>query len=198
MTEATLAALLAKIRACTLCQNHLPLGPNPVLRAAASAIILIVGQAPGRKVHQTSIPWNDASGKRLREWLDLTPAQFYDEQHMAIVPAGFCYPGRGPHGDNPPRPECAATWRQPLLAELSRIESTLLIGQYAQALYLGTRRKRNLTETVRAWETYAPKYFPLPHPSPRNDHWLKRNPWFEETVIPQLRQHCQRILRSGE
>lgn len=161
---------------------------------------MIVGQAPGTRVHETGIPWNDPSGDRLREWMTLGREAFYDESRFAIVPMGFCYPGRGRSGDLPPRPECAAAWRDPLHAALPGIELTLLIGQYAQAWYLGRRRRRTLTETVRAWRDYAPAYLPLPHPSPRNTAWLKRNDWFAAEVLPALRRRLAEVgrPRSGE
>ena len=164
-----------------------------MLRASAGARVLIVGQAPGTRVHETGIPWNDPSGDRLRQWMALDRESFYDESRFAIVPMGFCYPGRGPSGDLPPRPECAAAWREPLHAALPGIELTLLIGQYAQAWYLGKRRRRTLTETVRAWRDYAPEYLPLPHPSPRNIGWLKRNDWFADEVVPALRRRLDEI-----
>jgi uracil-DNA glycosylase len=155
---------------------------------------LIVGQAPGTRVHETGIPWNDPSGDRLRDWLRLDREQFYDERKLAIVPMGFCYPGRGRSGDLPPRPECAKAWHDELLEHLPRIALTLLVGQYALARYLGERRRENLTETVRAWKEYRPTYLPLPHPSPRNNIWLKKNPWFEDQVVPYLRRRVNRVL----
>lgn len=187
----SLAPLLREIRACTLCEAHLPLGPRPVLRASATARLLIVGQAPGTKVHATGIPWNDASGKRLREWLGMTPEQFYDEAAIAIVPMGFCYPGRQGSGDAPPRPECRATWHPRLLPQLKGVRLTLLFGQYAHAYFLGDRRKATLTETVRAWRDYAPTHLPMPHPSPRNIGWFRANPWFEAEVVPALRERVR-------
>lgn len=190
----TLAPLLREIRACTLCEAHLPLGPRPVLRASATARLLIVGQAPGTKVHATGIPWNDASGKRLREWLGMTPEQFYDEAAIAIVPMGFCYPGKQGSGDAPPRPECRATWHPRLLPQLKGVRLTLLFGQYAHAYFLGDRRKATLTETVRAWREYAPAHLPMPHPSPRNIGWFKANPWFEAEVVPTLRERVREAL----
>ena len=183
--------LLRDIRACRICEAHLPLGPKPVLRASATARLLVVGQAPGTKVHATGIPWNDASGQRLRTWLDMDAATFYDEHRVAIVPMGFCYPGKGPSGDLPPRPECRATWHPRLLPLLPDVRLTLLIGQYAHAYFLGSRRKATLTDTVRAWREYAPQYLPLPHPSPRNVGWFKANPWFEAEVVPALRERVK-------
>jgi uracil-DNA glycosylase len=188
--------LLDEIAACTACAAHLPLGPRPVVRAAdPHAKILIVGQAPGTKVHASGIPWNDASGKRLRDWLGVTPAQFYDESLFAIVPMGFCYPGRGKGGDNPPRPECAPLWHDRVRAILPNIRLTLLIGTYAQAHYLGSRRKATLGETVRAWREYVPGgYLPLVHPSPRNGIWLRKNPWFEADIVPYLKEHVADMI----
>ena len=184
--------LLREIRACRLCEGQLPLGPRPVLAASANARLLIVSQAPGARVHATGIPWNDASGQRLREWLQMDEATFYDAQRVAIVPMGFCYPGRAGSGDAPPRPECRATWHPRLLPLLRDVEFTLSIGQYAQAWCLGARRKPTLTETVRAWREYLPENMPLPHPSPRNVGWFKANPWFEAEVLPALRERIPR------
>lgn len=180
--------LLEKIRACRLCEAQLPLGPKPVLRASATARLLVVGQAPGIRVHESGIPWNDASGMRLREWLRMERERFYDQSRVAIVPMGFCYPGKGSSGDLPPRPECRQTWHPQLIPLLPGIELTLLIGHYAQGFFLGAHRKGTLTDTVRAWQEYAPRYFPLPHPSPRNVGWFKQNPWFESDVLPALRE----------
>ncbi|MGO1247649.1 MAG: uracil-DNA glycosylase family protein [Oceanisphaera sp.] len=184
---------LTQARACRLCEQHLPLGPRPVLQMAPQARILIIGQAPGLKVHQTGVPWNDPSGDTLRRWLALSKTQFYDPSLIAIMPMGFCYPGRGKSGDLPPRPECAPTWHEPLLAVLPNIELTLLIGQYAQRHYLGKQYK-TLTDTVRHWQDFAPTHLPLPHPSPRNRHWLSKNPWFEQTVLPHLRQRVHEVI----
>ena len=182
-----LELLLKDIRACRLCEAHLPLGPRPVLRASETARLLIVGQAPGTLVHGSGIPWSDASGMRLREWLHLDRDHFYDESRVAIVPMGFCYPGRGASGDLPPRPECSQTWHPKLLPMLGDIKLTLLIGQYAQSYFLGDQRKKTLTDTVAAWREFAPRFFPLPHPSPRNVGWFKHNPWFDAEVVPALR-----------
>ena len=190
-----LDSLLAEIRGCTHCAEHLPLGPRPVVRAAASARVLIVGQAPGTRVHETGVPWNDASGQRLRAWMAVDEAAFYDESRIAIVPMGFCYPGRDPRGgDNPPRPECAPLWHPPLLDALPGIDLTLLVGSYAQARYLGRARKKTMTETIRAWRDYGPAILPLPHPSWRNTAWLKKNPWFAEDVLPRLRARLAELL----
>ena len=189
-----LDALLAEIRACRVCAPHLPFPPKPVLRVSETARLLIVGQAPGRRVHETGIPWNDPSGDRLRAWLDMDRQRFYDVRHIAIVPTGLCYPGSGPRGDAPPRPECAPLWHPRLTALMSHVRLTLLVGQYAQAFYLGARRKRSLRETVQSFREYLPEYFPLPHPSPRNQLWLKQNPWFEAEVLPALRERVAAVL----
>ena len=192
--DGELEALLAAVRACRVCAAHLPLGPRPVLRAATGARVLIVGQAPGTRVHETGIPWNDPSGDRLRAWLEVDRAAFYDGRRFAIIPTGLCYPGRGRSGDLPPRPECAPLWHPRLRPLLPNIGLTLLIGQYAQAYYLGDRRKATLTATVHAWREFLPEYLPLPHPSPRNTHWLQVNPWFERDVIPVLRRRVHRLF----
>jgi len=190
-----LEALLARVRACRECAAHLPLGPRPVLRASATARVLIVGQAPGTKVHESGVPWDDPSGVRLRDWLDLDKATFYDEARIAIVPSGFCYPGRHERGgDLPPRPECAPLWHEPLLARMPGIAVTLLVGQYAQAYYLGKRREKTLTETVKRWRDFAPEYFPTPHPSWRSTNWLRKNPWFEAEALPDLRARVHALL----
>lgn len=187
-TPEALDRLVNEIRACTLCAAQLPLGPRPVVRLGASARLLIVGQAPGTKVHASGIPWDDASGERLRHWLGIDRATFYDTGRIAIMPMGFCYPGRGKGGDLPPRPECAPTWHSRVLDQLPQVRLTLLIGQYAQARYLAPG-KQSLEDTVRAWPTHLARgYFPLPHPSPRNTLWLKRRPWFESEVVPALRE----------
>lgn len=196
MNQNELDELLARIRACRHCEEELPLGANPVLRVTTGARILIVGQAPGVKVHESSIPWNDPSGDRLRTWLGMGKNEFYDESRVAIVPMGFCYPGRGQSGDLPPRKECEELWKEPLREFLEPIPLTLLIGQYAQASYLKSSRKKNLTETVRSFHEYLPQYFPLPHPSPRNTLWLKKNSWFEEMVLPALRRELFLVLEN--
>ncbi len=187
--------LLTEIRACRICAQHLPLGPRPVLRASATAKLLIVGQAPGTKVHESGIPWKDPSGERLRDWLQITPEVFYDETRVAIVPMGFCYPGRKEKGgDNPPRPECAPEWHQKLLNLIPDVKLTLLVGGYAQKHYLGPARKKTMTETVRAWRDYMPRFLPTPHPSWRTTGWLRKNPWFEAEVVPELRQRVSRLV----
>lgn len=185
----SLEALSAEARACRLCAEHLPLGPRPVFRLDAAARLLIVGQAPGTKVHETGIPWNDRSGDRLREWLSLDRDRFYDAQRIAIMPMGFCYPGTDARGgDRPPRPECAPLWHERLRPLLTEVRLTLLVGQYAQAYYLGAARRDSLTETVRAWRDYGPRLMPLPHPSWRNTAWLGKHPWFERELLPELRR----------
>jgi uracil-DNA glycosylase len=193
--ERGLATLLREIRGCRVCAAHLPLGPRPVLRAKATARLLIVGQAPGTKVHESGIPWNDRSGDRLREWLRLDRDTFYDESRIAIVPMGFCYPGVDANGgDLPPRKECAPTWHARVLALLPRVELALLVGGYAQKHYLGDRRAARMTDTVRAWREHAPRFIPLPHPSWRNTAWLQRNPWFETELLPELRERVWNLL----
>ncbi|MBI1291292.1 uracil-DNA glycosylase family protein [bacterium] len=186
--SARLEEVLREARACRVCEAHLPLGPRPVLRASATARVLLVGQAPGTRVHATGIPWNDPSGDRLREWLCIDKADFYDESKLAIIPMGLCYPGNAERGDMPPRPECAPLWMPRLLPLLQGRRLTLLIGQYAIGYFLGRRAEKSLTETVRNWEEYQPDYFPLPHPSPRNILWRRNNPWFEEEIVPELRR----------
>jgi uracil-DNA glycosylase len=182
-----LEALLKAVRGCRACEAQLPFGPRPVLQAGETARILVVGQAPGVRAHTSGIPWNDASGERLRAWMGIDEDFFYDESRIAIIPMGFCYPGRGKGGDMPPRRECAVLWLDKLLGRLPRIELTLLIGQYAQRHFLGGRRKQSLAATVEAWQEYAPQHMPLPHPSPRNQPWFKRHPWFERRLLPVLR-----------
>jgi uracil-DNA glycosylase len=189
--------LLVAVRSCRACEAHLPLGPRPVLSAAKTARILIVGQAPGLRVHTTGVPWDDRSGERLRGWIGVGKDVFYDESSIAIIPMGYCYPGRGGGGDMPPRRECAQLWLDRLLAKLPQIELTLLIGQYAQRHYLGSRRKTSLAETTKAWHEYAPRYFPLPHPSPRNTPWMQRNSWFEQQLVPELRMRIGEVLGRG-
>ena len=191
----TLEALLAAVRGCRACEAYLPLGPRPVLSAADTAHILVVGQAPGVRVHTTGIPWDDPSGERLRAWMGVDKDVFYDESRIAIIPMGYCYPGRGNGGDMPPRPECATLWLDQLLAQLPRIELTLLIGQHAQRHFLGRRRKQSLAATVRAWREYTPRYMPLPHPSPRNQPWFTQHPWFEGRLVPVLRARIKAMAK---
>ena len=192
----TIEPLLAEIRQCRLCAQDLPLGPRPVVRATATAKLLIIGQAPGTRVHESGVPWDDRSGDQLRDWLALDPAVFYDEDKVAIMPMGFCYPGvdaRG--GDKPPRKECAPTWHDPLLAHMGAVELILLVGMYAQGRYLGKGRKRTLTETVAAWRDYGPRYIPMPHPSWRNLGWRRKNPWFDAEIVPMLRARIAPLMR---
>ncbi|MAD73547.1 MAG: IclR family transcriptional regulator [Rheinheimera sp.] len=191
------AALLASVRQCTLCAPLLPLEPKPILQWHPAARILIAGQAPGKKAHDAAVPFADASGERLRSWLGLTAAQFYNPRLVAILPMGFCFPGTGKSGDLPPRPECAATWQQALLQQLTQLQLTVVIGKYAQAYHLADA-KPTLTATVASWQDYWPQKIPLPHPSPRNNIWLKRNPWFVEDLLPVLQIRVQQILASGE
>lgn len=194
-----LERLLQEIGDCQICAAHLPHGPRPVLQAAESARLLIISQAPGSKVHRSGVPWNDSSGDRLRFWLGLDASQFYDARHVALVPMGFCYPGTADNGgDKPPRQECAALWHERLIARLSRVELTLLIGQYAQRSYLGSRAKSSLTETVAAFSEYGPKLIPLPHPSWRSAAWMKANPWFEQSVLPQLRKAVRNLWTHSD
>jgi uracil-DNA glycosylase len=195
-TPASFGQLMVRVRACRICEAHLPLGPRPVLQASPQSRLLIVSQAPGRKVHDTGIPFNDVSGDRLREWLGVDRTAFYDAAKIAIVPMGFCFPGTGKGGDLPPRPECAPAWHPLLLPRLEQVRLTLAIGQYAQAGLLGERRGRTLTDTVLAWrEHLAYGVLPLPHPSPRNQLWLKRNAWFEAELLPELRKWVAATLR---
>ncbi|MDN4501753.1 uracil-DNA glycosylase family protein [Alteromonadaceae bacterium BrNp21-10] len=189
----SVALLTQNIRGCSLCAAQLPLGPRPVVQINAKARILIAGQAPGKKVHETGIPFDDASGERLRQWLGVTKTTFYDASQFAIVPMGFCYPGTGKSGDLPPRAECAAHWRRQVLDALINIQLTIVIGQYAIGYHLPDER-RTLTETVRNWPNHWPQKIALPHPSPRNNIWLKRNPWFAEEVLPQLRSRVAAVL----
>jgi len=189
----SLTRLLNEVRACTVCAG-LPLGPRPVLAAARSARVLIVGQAPGTRVHETGIPWNDPSGDRLRSWMRVDREAFYDPRRFAIVPMGFCYPGKGKSGDLPPRPECAPLWHERILDNLPDLRLKILAGSYAQAHYLAGRCKKTLTETVRASESYGEHTIPLPHPSPRNNLWLRKNPWFEERLVPRLQSRVREAL----
>jgi uracil-DNA glycosylase len=184
----SLSRLSAEARACTCCAGALPCGPRPVFRVGARARLLIVGQAPGRRVHETGIPWNDPSGEVLREWLAMDRDTFYDTSRVAIVPAGLCYPGTVDGADLPPRPECAPRWQPKFRAALPEVRLTLLVGMYAQSFYLKESRKRTLGETVRSFRDYLPEFFPLPHPSWRNRAWVKKNPWFAIQVIPELRR----------
>jgi len=190
---ACITTLLAEVRNCTLCAEALPLGPRPVFQLHPSARILIAGQAPGRKVHETGVPFDDASGERLRHWMGISRDVFYDARRVAIVPMGLCFPGTGRSGDLPPRAQCAPAWRAALLGSLEQLELTLAIGRYAQAYHL-PEAGSNLTETVRAWRQHGPHTMPLPHPSPRNNPWLKRHPWFEAELLPALRARVAEVL----
>ncbi|HET7267697.1 MAG TPA: uracil-DNA glycosylase family protein [Oleiagrimonas sp.] len=189
--------VLADIRACRICEAHLPHGVRPVVQAAADSRLLIVSQAPGRKVHESGIPFDDLSGKRLREWMGIDHDTFYDPHAVAIVPMGFCFPGTGKNGDLPPRPECAPKWHPLLMPLLTKVQLTLVIGMYAHKGMLGERRQRTLTDTVKNWrELIADGLLPLPHPSPRNQMWLRRNPWFEAELVPELRSRVSTALDS--
>ena len=189
------ASLLTEVRACTICEAHLPFGARPVLQFHPKAKVLIAGQAPGRKVHESGVPFDDASGNRLREWLGVSREQFYDPRQVAILPMGFCFPGTGKSGDLPPRPECAPAWRQQLLQRLEQLELTLVIGKYAQVYHLENPNS-TVTELVQSWRSHWPKVVPLPHPSPRNNLWLRRNPWFETDLLPVLRERVAEVLAS--
>jgi len=186
--------LVEDIRRCTLCADHLPLGPRPVFQADPAARVLVVGQAPGTAVHETGIPFNDPSGERLRGWLGVDRATFYDAEKFAVIPMGICYPGRGRGGDLPPRPECAATWRQPLLEHLQRVELTICVGRYAIDWHLKPPRSKPLGEVVANWRQYWPRLLPLPHPSPRNTRWLRERPWVEAEIVPVLQSHIRALL----
>ncbi len=186
--------LLDDIAQCTVCSEHLPLGPRPVVQASATSKLVIIGQAPGLAVHKSGIPWQDKSGDTLRAWLDMDHATFYDPAIVALVPMGFCYPGKGKSGDLPPRKECAPLWHDALLRCMPDVQLTLLIGSYAQGCYLGKQAHKTLTETVRHFSDYLPRFFVLPHPSPRNNIWQAKNPWFKEDVLPALQQY---IINSG-
>ncbi len=188
----SLLPLLDDVRACTVC-NGLPLGPRPLLQIAPGVRVLLIGQAPGRRAHESGIPWNDPSGDRLREWLGLSRAQFYDDPRLGLLPMAFCYPGTGKGGDFAPRPECQETWHERLLDHMPKIRTTLLLGKYAHARYLPDAPK-SVTEAVRSWERTAPRFFPLPHPSPRNNRWLKANPWFEADTLPALRAEVKQAF----
>ncbi len=189
-------SLINKIKCCKVCKDALSLGPRPIVQLSVNSKIIIIGQAPGRRVHETGIPWNDASGKKLREWMNIDEATFYDPLVFSIMPMGFCYPGKGISGDLPPRPECAPLWHSKILKNYRSTPLILLIGQYAQRNYLKKECKNSLTETVKNFKEYLPKYFPLPHPSPRNQNWLKVNPWFMEEAIPELRKRIRLAIHT--
>ncbi|MGQ7846968.1 uracil-DNA glycosylase family protein [Granulosicoccus sp. 3-233] len=194
MTE--LPTLLEKVRNCTICAEHLPLGPRPVVQLGARARILIAGQAPGRKVHESGIPFDDASGDRLRRWMGVSREVFHDADRVSILPMGFCYPGSGKSGDLPPRPECAPQWRARLLSRLDNLQMTLVIGHYAMRYHL-PGKSVSVTEAVRQWRDSWPGVVPMPHPSPRNNRWLKANPWFEQELVPELQSRIAGLLKTG-
>jgi len=189
-----LDAVLAEARACTVCREHLPLGPRPVLAVHGASRIAVIGQAPGTRVHATGVPWDDDSGAHLQEWLGVDRATFMDATRFAILPMGFCYPGKKKGGDAAPRPECAPLWHAPILDAMPDLRLTLLIGGYAQARYLGKARKKTLTASVQGFAEYLPDRFPLPHPSWRSRIWMKKNPWFEAEVLPSLRERVAQAL----
>lgn len=186
--EKELNTLKKEIGDCVICSENFSHTPNPIFQLSSKATILIAGQAPGRKVHESGIPFSDPSGDRLRNWMGVSETEFYDENKIAILPMGFCYPGPGKSGDLPPRQECALTWREKILKLMPKVQLTLVIGSYAMKWHLGKSMKHNLTETVRAWEIYSPNIIPLPHPSPRNNIWLGKNTWFESEVLPAMRK----------
>jgi len=188
-----LESLVDEIKKCTICAENLPLGVRPVVQVNRQARILIAGQAPGIRVHKSGVPFDDASGNRLREWMGISSEEFYDAKKIAIVPMGFCYPGTGKSGDLPPRPECEVAWRKRLLKQLPNIKMTLVLGQYAQTYHFG-KYSTSLTELVKSWQDYWPDKVPLPHPSPRNNIWLSKNPWFEKEVLPQLQEEIAILM----
>jgi uracil-DNA glycosylase len=196
MTAISITTLLGDIRACTVCAAHLPAGPRPIVQFSATSCIVIIGQAPGTRVHESGIPWDDASGERLREWTGLPPKQFYDPAVVAIVPMGFCYPGTGTSGDLPPRRECAPRWHDRVMAHLPTDRLTLLVGSYAQERYLPNAKRKSLTERVRDFRDHSPNILPLPHPSWRSVGWMKRNPWFEADLLPVLKGTVSTRTRS--
>lgn len=189
----SLAHLLLKIEQCKICEPHLELGARPIVRVKSNSKVIIIGQAPGKKVHQTGIPWDDPSGDQLRSWLGVDQEVFYNASNFALIPMGFCYPGKAKTGDLPPRKECAPLWHGPLLEQLKEVELVLLVGQYAQNYYLKTKGKRSLTERVRHFNHFGPLFFPLPHPSPRNFIWQAKNPWFLEEVVKELKNRIKQL-----
>lgn len=194
MTQAAkLDHLCAQVRGCTICKD-LPLGPLPLLQVSPDARILIVGQAPGRKTHEAGIPFDDVSGVRLRDWIGVSKETFYNARKIAILPMGFCYPGTGKSGDLPPRAECAPAWREDLLAEMPNVKLTLVIGRYARDWHIPSDAKASLTKTIQDWKILLPTVLTLPHPSPRNNRWLKQNPWFEQDVLPRLKARAGELL----
>lgn len=186
--------LLTEISKCQICAAKLPLGPRPIVSASPRSKVAIIGQAPGSVVHKTGIPWDDKSGENLRKWLGVNAKQFYDADTIALIPMGFCYPGRGKSGDNPPTKECAPAWHEALLSKMPELDLILLVGKYAQDYYLGKQTYRTLTETVENFSDYLPRYFVLPHPSPRNNIWQARNPWFAKEVLPALKDRIRPFL----
>jgi uracil-DNA glycosylase len=194
MRANAVARLLQRISICNVCQIHLPHKPKPILSVGPNCKILIIGQAPGQKVHDSEIPWDDLSGNELRRWLGVDKETFYSTDNFGFMPMGFCFPGKGKSGDLPPRQECAPLWHNEILKQMKRVELILLIGQYSQSYYLKETAEKNVTETVRNFENYLPKYLPLVHPSPRNKIWQKRNGWFEKTLVPELRKRIGKIL----
>jgi uracil-DNA glycosylase len=188
-----LAELLVEVRACTVCAASLPSGPRPIVQVGAGASVVIIGQAPGRRVHESGIPWDDPSGSTLRDWLGLTATEFYDDQIVALIPMGLCYPGSAASGDNPPRPECAPLWHDKLLAQVAKDRLEIIIGTYAQGRYIENRAK-TLTDTVAQWQDHLPERIVLPHPSPRNRHWLTKNPWFEAETLPMVKARVAQVL----
>lgn len=187
-------AVLSEIRNCQVCQNELPLGANPVVQASSKSKIAIIGQAPGIRVHQSGVPWDDKSGDNLRNWLGVEKEVFYNEDIFALIPMGFCYPGTGNSGDLPPMKICAPMWHQKLFESMPDMKITLLLGRYAQKFYLEKKVKKSLTITVQSYQEYTPEYIPLPHPSPRNNIWQSKNPWFKEEVLPFLKSRISEII----
>lgn len=192
-----LTVLLDEIAACRICHEHLPLGPKPLVKIDRRARVLIIGQAPGRRAHESGVPWNDPSGDRLRDWLGVSREVFYDAPEIALMPMGFCFPGTGKGGDLPPRPECEEAWHAALLGAMPEVALVLLIGRYALDQYLPESSGLSVTAIVERWRETFPKRLPLPHPSPRNNRWLKKNPWFERDVLPELRREVERLLSGG-
>lgn len=194
MSKTDITSLLKEIRACRVCAQYLSAGPRPIVQFSATSRIVIIGQAPGTRVHASGIPWDDASGERLREWTGLKPEYFYDAAKIALVPIGFCYPGTGAFGDLPPRPECAPLWHDKIIDKLPTDRLLLLVGSYAQARYLPEAKKLSLTDCVKSFKQFGPTRFPLPHPSWRSTGWMKKNPWFEIEVLPALRKTVKQHL----
>ncbi len=197
MATETLEALVEEIRACRVCAGALPHEPRPVLRVHPAARVLIVGQAPGRRVHESGLPFTDPSGDRLRAWMGVSYDEFYDQRFIAVAAMGFCYPGTVDGADLPPRRECAPLWRPRLLPLLKNVQLTLLVGGYAHRYHLGGQAGRTLHDTVRNWRAYGEGVLPLPHPSWRNSAWLKRNPWFEADLVPELQRRVSSLRSSS-